>query len=43
MCGYFCVGVIDVMLRGKSSSDYTNLFSPNHCEKNDKMIIKYFQ
>ena len=28
MCGYFCVGFIDFMLKGKSLLDYTNLFSP---------------
>ena len=29
MCGYFCIGFIDFMLKGKSLLDYTNLFSPN--------------
>ena len=29
MCGYFCIGLIDFMLKGKSLLDYTNLFSPN--------------
>ena len=43
MCGYFCIGFIDLMLKGKSLLDYTNLFSPNDCEKNDKIILKYFQ
>ena len=43
MCGYFCVGFIDFMLKGKSLLDYTNLFSPNEIEKNDEIIIKYFQ
>ena len=28
MCGYFCIGFIDYMLKGKSLTDYTNLFSP---------------
>ena len=27
MCGYFCIGFIDFMLKGKSLLDYTNLFS----------------
>ena len=31
--GYFCIGFIDFMLNGKSSLEYTNIFSPN-----DKMI-----
>ena len=34
---------IDFMLKGKSLLDYTNLFSPNDYEKNDKTIPKYFQ
>ena len=43
MCGYFCIGFIDFMLKGKSLLDYTKLFSPNDYEKNDKIILKYFQ
>ena len=43
MCRSFCIGFIDFMLKGKSLLDYTNLFSPNDCEKNDKIILKYFQ
>ena len=43
MCGYFCIGFIDFMLKGKSLLEYTNLFSPNEYEKNDKIILKYFQ
>ena len=43
MCGYFCIGFIDIMLRGKSLLDSTNLFSPNEYRKNDKIILKYFQ
>ena len=42
MCGYFCIGFIDFMLKGKSLLDYTNLLSPNDYEKNDKTILKYF-
>ena len=43
MCGYFCTGFIDFMLKGTSLLDYTNLFSLNDYEKNDKIILKYFQ
>ena len=43
MCGYFCIGFIDFMLKSKSLLDYTNLFSPNIYEKNDKIMLKYFQ
>ena len=31
------------MLKGKSLLEYTNLFSPNDYEKNDKIISKHFQ
>ena len=43
MCGYFCIGFIDFMLKGKSLLDYTNLFSANDYDKNDKIKLKYFQ
>ena len=42
MCGYFCIGFIDLMLKGKSLLDYTNLFSPHEYQKDDKIIVKYF-
>ena len=35
MCGYYCIEFIDFMLKGKSS--------PNDYEKDDKIILKYFQ
>ena len=28
MCGYFCIGFIDFMFKGKSLTEFTNLFSP---------------
>ena len=31
------------MLTSKSFVDYTNLFSSHDYEKNDKIILKYFQ
>ena len=43
MCGYFCIGFIDFMLKVKSLLEYTNLFSPKNYEKNNKIILKYFQ
>ena len=43
MGGYFCIGLIDFMLKGKSFPDYTNLFSSNDYEKNGKTILKHFQ
>ena len=42
MFGYFCIGFIDFILRGGSLLQYTNLFSPNDYEKNNKIILKYF-
>ena len=32
MCGYFCVGFIDFVLKGRSWLEYTNWFSPNDYE-----------
>ena len=43
MCRYFCIGFIDFMLRGKRLLDYTNLLSLKEYEKDDKIILKYFQ
>ena len=43
MCRYFCIGFINFMLKGKSLLEYTNIFSPNKYEKNDKLILEYFQ
>ena len=43
MCKYFCIGFIDFTLKDKGFLEYTNLFSPNDHEKNDKIIIKYLQ
>ena len=34
MCGYFCIGFIDFMLKGKNLLDCTYLFPPNKYEKN---------
>ena len=42
MCAYFCVGLIDFMFKGKSVSDFTNWFSPDEYEKNDKIILAFF-
>ena len=43
MCGYFCIGFINFILKGKSLLYNTNLFSPNDYEKNDEIILKHFQ
>ena len=43
MCGFCCIAFIESMLAGKTSLDYTNLFSPNDYKKNDKIICKNFK
>ena len=43
VCGYFCIEFIDFILKGKIFLDSTNLFSHNYYEKDDKIILKYFQ
>ena len=43
ICGYFYIGFIDFMLKGKSLTDFANLFSPNDFKKNDDVILNYFK
>ena len=43
MCGYFCIEVINYMIKGKTLLDYTNLFSPNDFKKNDQVIKRIFK
>ena len=35
--------MIHFMLKSKSLLEYSNLFSTNEYENNDKIILKYFQ
>ena len=42
MCGYFCIEFINFMLKGKSLTEYTNIFSPNDFKRNDDTILNYF-
>ena len=42
MCGCFCIGFIDFMLKGKTLTEFTNLFSTNNFKKNDDIILNYF-
>ena len=42
MCGYFCIGFIDFMFKGKTLTEYTNLFSSNDFKRNDDTILNYF-
>ena len=46
MCGFYCITFaeyVEYMIAGKTLLDYTNLFSPNDYQKNDKIIFKYFK
>ena len=43
MCGYFCIGFIDFIFKGKTLTEYTKLFSPNDFENNDDLILSYFK
>ena len=42
---WFClfIGLIDFKLKTKSLLEYTNLFSSNDYENNDKTMLKHFQ
>ena len=42
MCGYFWIGFIDFEFKGKTLTEFTNLFSPNNFKRNDDIILKYF-
>ena len=42
MTGYFCIWFIDFMLKWKTLTQYTNLFSPNNFKENDDEILNYF-
>ena len=42
MSRYFCIGFINFMFNGKSLTDYINLFSPIDFNKNDDIILNYF-
>ena len=33
ICGYFCIGFIDYMFKGKNLTDYTNIFSPKNFKR----------
>ena len=43
MWGYFFIGFIYFMVKGPFLLNYTNLFFSDDYEKNDKIILKYFQ
>ena len=41
--GYFCIGFIDFILKGKTLTDFTNLFPPIIEKENDHIILNYFK
>ena len=41
MCGYFCIGLIDFMLKGKSLLGCSNSFLAKEYEKNDEIFTKF--
>ena len=43
MSGYFCIGFFDFMLKVKSLTNSTNIFSQNDLLKTDDIILKYFK
>ena len=43
MCGYFCIGFIDFIVKSKTLTDFTNLFLQNNFKKNDDIILNYFK
>ena len=42
MFGSFCIGFIDFMLAEKTLVEFSNLFAPNNCKKNDDITLKHF-
>ena len=42
MCGYFCIRFINFIFKGKTLTEYTNLFSRNDFKRNDHTILNYF-
>ena len=43
MRGYFCIGFIDFMVKSKTLTEYTNLFSPCDFKKNKSITLESFQ
>ena len=42
MCDFYCITFIEYMVVGRYLLDYTNLFSSNVYQNNDKIIYKLF-
>ena len=43
MCGYFCIGFIDFMFKGKTLTEFTNLSYPYDFKRNDDIIMSFFK
>ena len=43
MCGFYCITFIEYIISEKTLLDYTNLFSANYYQKNDKIIYNNFK
>ena len=43
MCDHFCIGFIDFVFANKTLIDFTSLLSPYDFEKNDEIILSYFE
>ena len=43
MCGYFCIGLTDFMLKFRSLLEHTQLFSSNKHNNYEKIILQSFQ
>ena len=41
MYAFYCIVFIAYMIPRQILLDYVNLFSPNDCQKNEKIIYKY--
>ena len=39
ICGYYCIGFADYMLKGNSLPDFNNIFLTNNFKKNDDIIF----
>ena len=42
MCGYYRIGFIDFILKGKNLTDLTNLLSSNDFKNNEDIMLNYF-
>ena len=42
MCRYFCIGFIELMLKGNTLTNFTDFFSPNNFKINENIILNCF-